>query len=160
VRDTHEPESGSPGERDGRRGGEVKARGNRHGQTRAGDRDVRQPGPIDGKCHHPVPGRESVHPLAQGLDGAADFHPRYERPPGEVAGHAAPGQDIDEVQSRVLDPDGYLARPGGRLVSLGEPDNFRTAWLGDFHCSHWRLQSDRYGVRMPKLAAIWLTAVP
>jgi 3-methyladenine DNA glycosylase Tag len=52
------------------------------------------------------------------VDGAADLHPRYERPPGEVAGHAAPGQDIDEVQSRVLDPDGHLARPGGRLVSL------------------------------------------
>ena len=112
VRDTHEPESGSPGERDGRRGGEVKACGNRHGQTRAGDRDVRQPGPVDRKRHHPVPGRESIHPLAQGMDGAADLHPRHERPPGEVAGHAAPGQDVDEVQSRVLDPDGYLARPG------------------------------------------------
>ena len=51
--------------------------------------------------------------------------------------------------------------PGpGAVVPLGEPDNFRTAWLGDFHCSHWRLQSDRYRVRMPKLAAIWLTAMP
>jgi hypothetical protein len=44
--------------------------------TRAANRDVRQSSPIDGKCHHPVPGRESVHPLAQGMDGAADLHPR------------------------------------------------------------------------------------
>ncbi len=48
--------------------------------------------------------------------------------------------------------------PGGRLVSLGEPDNVRTARLHDFHCSHGLLQSDHHGARMPRLAAIWLTA--
>src|SRR6266487_1449002 len=101
--------------------------------------------PVDGKCHHPVPGGQTVGPLTQAMDGAADLHPRYERPPGPVAGHAAPGKDVDEVQSRVLDPDGHLTRPGGRLGSFDEPDNFRTARLDDFDCSHGLLQSDHHG---------------
>ena len=51
--------------------------------------------------------------------------------------------------------------PGpGPLVLLGEPDNFRTAWLDDFHRSHGLLQSGHHAVRRPGLAAIWLTAVP
>jgi hypothetical protein len=87
--------------------------------------------PADGKCHDPVPGGETVGPMTQAVDGAADLHPRHERPPGRVAGHATPGKDIDEVQSRVLDPDCHLTRPGGRLVSFDEPDNFRTARLDD-----------------------------
>ena len=60
---------------------EVKACGNRHGQTRAGDRDVRQPGPVDGKCHHPVPGRESVHPSPRAWMVPPTSMPRDERPP-------------------------------------------------------------------------------